>query len=290
MVKAKRARKDGSADDYASKSYWDSRYEANAISHEWYYSFDILQPLLSLFVNNGICSADKALEIGCGDRPLVDKFTQLGFTASSLNAVDYSKVVIDMLRKQQIEGSINPDVHFEEADARNMPAYQPNSFTMILDKGTTDAMLSSKSRKEGIRNAKQIFSEIVRILALNGTFVLVSHMEVESEEFDTIMSEVFMPILHKKTTVNWFVKAHIVGKSNFFDEKLENSPKGGKDKKRKADEIKEDDQKGYGTVYTFTSQPKRVTRNKSPKSEVTFEVLEYDEDEEEEVYCLPCSS
>ena len=66
----------------------------------------------------------------------------------------------------------------------------------------------------------------------------------------------------------------------------------GKDKKRKADEIKEYEQKGYGTVYTFTSQPKRVTRNKSPKSDVTFEVLEYDEDEdeEEEAYCLPCSS
>ncbi|RYH25572.1 methyltransferase domain-containing protein [archaeon] len=250
MVKSARTRKGDSKEDYASKSYWDSRYQANDINHEWYYSFEILQPLLSMYLQNEISSVDKALEIGCGDRPLVNKFTQLGFAASSLHGIDYSKVVIDMLHEEQKKGRIDSDVHFTEADARAMPLFESNTFSVILDKGTTDAMLSSRSRKEGMNNAKQIFSEIVRMLTLNGTFVLVSHMEIESDEFDTVMSEVFMPILQEKNTVNWFVKAHIVNRLGAVDEELKNPPSKGKFRSLYK----------LGTFNTYTSPPQEKTR------------------------------
>ena len=53
----------------------------------------------------------------------------------------------------------------------------------------------------------------------------------------------------------------------------------------------------YGTVYTITAQPKRITRNaKSSSAEISFEVLEYSDGEEDTnvdnygAICLPCNN
>ena len=69
--------KNTKVDNYSSEDYWNSRYDNNNNSHDWYYTFDILKPLIDITINkmtfpkvNNNYSNMDILEIGCGDRPL----------------------------------------------------------------------------------------------------------------------------------------------------------------------------------------------------------------------------
>eukprot|EP01039_Chlorochromonas_danica_P008637 gene8637-9518_t len=227
--------------DYSSESYWNQRYEANNIDHEWYYSFDILEPLLKMMLSNQPdLSLAKALEIGCGDRPLVSHFHQLGLKEDNI----------------------------------------------YVDKGTIDSMLSSTNSKEGVKNAFKVVKEMVRLLSPTGSFMLISHIEVDSDEFEVLMDDILCPALQSKTNSHWSIKAHIIQQPDASEEE-EN-----KRKKRK----KEVEVRSYGSIYIVTSLPRRQTRHsQTTPASVHFEVLEYtDSDDEEEgegeesFFCQPC--
>lgn len=102
--------------EYSSEAYWDNRYQrlvrkSAEESHEWYYSFDILSPLILQAVENTKTTSTPCvvLEIGCGDRPLIPGFVYADGIFQdkdfSLHAIDFSKSVIDLLvQKSGVEG------------------------------------------------------------------------------------------------------------------------------------------------------------------------------------------
>lgn len=248
-------------DSYASKAYWEKRYEEGLIEHEWYYGFDTLQPILqSLRSWNG---DDKVLEVGCGDRPLVNEFVEFGVEKQHLFGIDYAKSVIEPLVTQ------HPLINFDEMDACNM-SFEDNTFACVIDKGTMDAILSHKNRKVGISNSKKLLSEIVRVMQQDAQFMLISHIEVESEEFEVFMEDILLPALSTKSHLQWAIEAHLVS-----------TPQPKQKKAKKAKEAEEPS--GYGTVYVVKSRPRRFTRSSlestaDRKAEVTFKVLEYELD------------
>eukprot|EP00981_Chlorochromonas_danica_P013514 scaffold6421_cov251-Ochromonas_danica.AAC.8 len=292
--------------DYSSESYWNQRYEANNIDHEWYYSFDILEPLLKMMLSNQPdLSLAKALEIGCGDRPLVSHFHQLGLKEDNIYGIDFSQVVIDHLQSQQSQSlqssastssttttttttttSSSAKVHYLKADARRMSQFSNDNFDLLVDKGTIDSMLSSTNSKEGVKNAFKVVKEMVRLLSPTGSFMLISHIEVDSDEFEVLMDDILCPALQSKTNSHWSIKAHIIQQPDASEEE-EN-----KRKKRK----KEVEVRSYGSIYIVTSLPRRQTRHsQTTPASVHFEVLEYtDSDDEEEgegeesFFCQPC--
>eukprot|EP01033_Poteriospumella_lacustris_P001091 gene1092-794_t len=252
--------------DYASQTYWDQRYAEGKIEHEWYYSYELLEPIVQ------DCrkweSSDRVLEVGCGDKPLIQGFLGLGLSPENLAGIDYAKSVIDLLKAQQEANKYPKTIQLEDMDGCNM-RYDDESFDFICEKGTMDAILSDKQPRRGVRNGVKLISEIVRVMKANGTFLLVSHIEVESEEFDVLMNEILMPSLASKEGVHWKIEAHVVNSGN--EEEEDEQPR--KRSKRAAEDIKNK----YGTVYLIHSIPRKMTRHSSGSGEVSFEIKTYDE-------------
>jgi len=72
-------------------------------------------------------------------------------------------------------GAIVPklDVSYVVEDARKM-AHSDESFDLVIDKGTLDALLSDKDM--GIKNCVDVVSEMGRVLRVGGYIMIISHM------------------------------------------------------------------------------------------------------------------
>jgi ubiquinone/menaquinone biosynthesis C-methylase UbiE len=254
------------ADEYDSKTYWDKRYEESN-GHEWYYSFDLLLPLFEKYLSKDFSGS--ILELGCGDKPLLPGF-EIEFKQSEcLIGIDYSQNVVDLLNKDKQKDSI---IKYQQMDARRTNL-NSNSFDFIVDKGTMDAMLSAKSAEQGYANVSKIFLEAVRVLKLESQFVIVSHIEADSEEFHELMQGVILPALDTKRNVLWDIEAHEVSQRCNVED-TEGS--GAKKQKGGSDS-------GRGTVYIISSKPRKFTRTMlTCGAPVGFKVLQYDSDSDEE--------
>ena len=144
-------------------------------------------------LDNAQCSIPKkVLEIGCGDVPLgsglVDDLMSMQSQQSTklaksvveeVTCIDYSEIVVQNLISEQKGGgkckksTDSLEVKYEIVDARKLP-YDANSYDLIFEKGTMDAMLSDAS--EGVQNCIQIVCEMARVCSPGGSILIVSHL------------------------------------------------------------------------------------------------------------------
>ena len=146
----------------------------------------------------------RVLEIGCGDVPiatsLVSDLLSMQQSENGSNAnlidevtcIDYSEVVIETLIKQQKKlqqeqqdssgkkgttQRLQPT--FQTLDARSLP-FESNTYDLILEKGTMDAMLSDEV--DGIPNCIQIVEEMARVTSEGGAILIVSHLNANEDK------------------------------------------------------------------------------------------------------------
>lgn len=86
-------------------------------------------------------------------------------------------------------------------------------------------------------NVRAIISEMTRVLTPSGSIMIISHMDFYSDEFQTILADVINPILRDRRRCMWSLTVHLV--SN----------------------LKQEEMKGFATVYVLSSQPRRFTRS-----------------------------
>ena len=142
----------------------------------------------------------RVLEVGCGDMPLGTALVLdlLSMQANSqvdansiveeVTCIDYSGTVVQSLIEkadhkhntspvdgvqQQSAKSSSLQPTFRALDARSLP-FQSNTYDLILEKGTLDAMLSDKV--EGLSNCIQIVKEMARVACDGGAILIVSHL------------------------------------------------------------------------------------------------------------------
>lgn len=226
MVKRKRnTLTQGSADEvgraYASSEYWEERYQSGH-NLAWYYDFECLQPL----IETCIPEIGSVLEIGCGDSPLV---ASLERRSLELVGIDFSKTIIDGLVKQQ-KGKHDAKVRYVHMDARKM-SLNDEQFDFIVDKGTIDAMLCDSEK--GFENVRCILTECLRVMKKKSKLMMISNMEIESENFEEAMQESIIPVLSDELVTHWKLDAHAVVSS---------------------------DGSSHATVYVFTRSPRPYTR------------------------------
>jgi ubiquinone/menaquinone biosynthesis C-methylase UbiE len=318
---------DEEAANYSSKDYWNERYclpcddnkallKNDILSHEWYYTFEDLSPLLMqqdiIKHRKKEMSSMKVLEIGCGNKPLITSFNELTeeskplFQSKNLYGIDFSDKVIQFLQDSQIDNLedtvavaasklkkqkevelttsqsssekkeiIDKSIHFECVDARSL-SYDNNSFDIIIDKGTMDAMLSEKKKHKGIENAQKMISEMIRCISLkNGLIMIISHIHPESTAFSVFFEDILSPALMDiKQGVVWKLHCHATSRNFDSDDEEEEENEGEAAKKSS---------EGYGTVYCLTCCERRTTRNKETlPNEVFLEFFEYDPNDLEE--------
>ena len=270
-------------DDYASKEYWDKRYREGS-KHEWYilqqiinilkqpfhieylyicmhisliryYTFETLEPLLQQYLGEN----QKVLEIGCGDVPLAGNIASIYDNIEAIG-IDYSASVIKQL-KCDLKGSSTASITYEYMDARKLK-FNNQEFEFILDKGTIDAMLCDLDDK-GFKNVEMIFKEMLRVSKLQSAIMIVSHMDVESEEFDSVLNNCILPNLDDYRNSLWKIEAHIVQNPSNVTKKHRGNKGSQTDK--------------YGNIYVIKRRERKITRGmlQNP-AEVVFEVKEYE--------------
>jgi 2-polyprenyl-3-methyl-5-hydroxy-6-metoxy-1,4-benzoquinol methylase len=284
------------------------------LSHEWYYTFEDLAPLIMqqdiIKHRKNEMSQMKVLEIGCGNKPLITSFNELTeeskplFQSKNLYGIDFSEKVIEFLQDCQKDTEASVDsvsasnvkkqkkttsqsssekketidkkIHFECLDARNLStSYDNNSFDIIIDKGTMDAMLSEKKKNKGIENAQKMISEMIRCISTkNGLIMIISHIHPESTAFSVFFEDILSPALMDiKQGVVWKLYCHATSRNDESDDEGEEV---------KDEESAEKAPEGFGTVYCLTCCERRTTRNKeSLANEVFLEFFEYDPNDEE---------
>lgn len=203
---------------YGSQEYWDRRYANPATAnHEWYFGYDTLQPLVHELLPSRLSEQWSALEIGCGDRPLLpDLAADPHFAGCRAICFDYAPTVVRALRHAAREAARNdpslPVMSYEQADARSL-VYPNDSFDIVIDKGTIDAMMCSDT--QGVSNARQICSEAARVVSPGGLLIVVSHMSPTGDEGSVFLSKSLLPALSARSPEwLWDVGVH-------FDESAE---------------------------------------------------------------------
>lgn len=169
------------------------------------------------------------VEIGCGDVPLgsslAEELMKLeGCTGASILQVvkqivciDYSPTVIEAMQSKYTrfkqsdvrDASTNPGhipLSFLVADARDL-SQQNRTVELVLEKGTLDAMLSDNTN--GVSSCIQVVAECARILSINGYFLLVSHLNAQTDQGITWLSNVLFEGLRRgDSDVAWSVEVH----------------------------------------------------------------------------------
>lgn len=128
------------------------------------------------------------LEIGCGDVPLgtalaedllsMESDTGCGaeLVVNEITCIDYSEIVVQTLidkHHEEIDPKRKLQPSFRALDARALP-YGANTYDLILEKGTLDAMLSDPD--EGLTNCIKIVKEMARVCREGGAILIVSHL------------------------------------------------------------------------------------------------------------------
>lgn len=142
----------------------------------------------------------KVLEVGCGDVALgVELAADLvkiqgakaGLVVDEICCIDYSDTVVKTLidkQKEEHNGSSSTlQASFHSLDARSLPQ-APNTFDLVLEKGTLDAMLSDKD--EGVKNCIQIVKEMARVTNVGGSILIVSHLNANESKGMTWLEDI----------------------------------------------------------------------------------------------------
>lgn len=127
---------------------------------------------LSEQLHKYIKTKDDILMIGCGNSSLSADLYDIGF--KQIVNIDISHVVIKQM--SQINAIKRPGMEFIQMDALSMSAFSDGKFSVVLDKGTLDALMSDNT-EETLDRASRYFKEISRVLRIGGRYVCISLLQ-----------------------------------------------------------------------------------------------------------------
>ena len=131
---------------------------------------------------------------GCGNSKLSEDLYDVGY--HSLVNIDISDIVIKQMNaKNNIK---RPEMEFIKMDLLDMK-FESNSFQVVLDKGTLDAIFTSDDGKIA-ENIEKMLGEIARVLKVGGRYLCVS---LAQEHILNMLLEYFQKL-------NWFIRVHKV--------------------------------------------------------------------------------
>lgn len=160
------------------KETWDRFYRENNVvkdfkNFEWFFGFDGVQdlilPLLQAQPNNGTLL--RVLDMGCGTSALGSSIYRHSQWPVHVTCADISPVAVHLLQEQVKTKPIQPRnpysrLAFLELDCcQLLSQFGVESLDMIIDKGTTDALLRSK---EGQSKAGQVLKQCLGVLRQSG--------------------------------------------------------------------------------------------------------------------------
>ncbi|KAG9103691.1 hypothetical protein FRC06_008808 [Ceratobasidium sp. 370] len=154
---------------YESKQYWDQRYgsEEGQEPFDWFKSYADIRDILGAYIPT---RSVRILMLGCGNSTLSEDMYRDGY--HEVVNIDFSSVVIEHMR------ALHPYMEWIEMDIRDLK-FEDESFDVLIDKGTMDAMLTGTSdvwnpAPEIVENCEKEISEAIRVLRPGGKFVYLT--------------------------------------------------------------------------------------------------------------------
>nr|CAD7409038.1 unnamed protein product [Timema cristinae] len=128
-------------------------------------------PELCGLLHKYIKGKDVVLVVGCGNSSLSADLFDVGYR--NITNIDISPVVVRQMTELHLK--TRPTMVFQQMDALDM-SFPNEQFSVVLDKGTLDALMSDTS-PETDRKINKLFSEIDRVLRVGGRYVCVSLLQ-----------------------------------------------------------------------------------------------------------------
>jgi SAM-dependent methyltransferase len=163
---------------YGTHAYWEDRF-AEEESSEWLLSYKQLASQLEPYLKKTDC---RILIVGCGNAPFSADMYDAGY--KQLVNLDYSKNVIEAMKARH--SSSRPEMEWIVMDMTDMSAFGDASFDVVIDKATTDALMTNEgdvwNPDASLISAKRsMCTHISRILRPGGHFLQISLAQVRSK-------------------------------------------------------------------------------------------------------------
>ena len=146
--------------DYGSPDYWDKRYKNEFLPFDWYMQWNELEDIIKPYIPS---ERDSSLVIGCGNSTMSYDLKQSGY--KNIVSIDISPNVITKMKKKY------PDLEWIVMDVSDLK-FDDNSFDIIFDKGTVDAITCADNAKDLL---KKTSAELYRVLKPNGIMFMITY-------------------------------------------------------------------------------------------------------------------
>lgn len=161
--------------DLGTLDYWQNHYAdeiENFRNHgdtgEIWFGEDILERIIKWICKCSYIKEKSSIaDIGCGNGMLLVELASKGFT--NLTGIDYSEKAILLAREVAQKLNVKDKIIYFICDVLQLAFW--NSFDVILDKGTYDAISLST---DGAENRKKYINNVHRALKTDGLLVLTS--------------------------------------------------------------------------------------------------------------------
>uniref|UniRef100_A0A1B0DBE5 Methyltransferase domain-containing protein n=1 Tax=Phlebotomus papatasi TaxID=29031 RepID=A0A1B0DBE5_PHLPP len=154
--------------EFRETEYWNRFFKQRGKNNfEWYGEYLELAELLHKYVK----PTDEVLMVGCGNSSLSASLYDVGIR--KVTNIDISEVVIKQMKN--LHRSQRPDMEFLQMDATQM-TFEDGKFSVILDKGTLDALMTDGSA-ETLAIVQKYWAEVARTLRLGGRYICISLLQ-----------------------------------------------------------------------------------------------------------------
>lgn len=146
---------------------------------EWFFGFDAVQDIILPFLKRPTDSNApvQVLDMGCGTSALGPSIYRHTPWPVAVTCVDISPVAVELMQEHTKTTPIKPQsqqssLAFLELDCTKLNEhFRPQSLDLIVDKGTTDALLRSR---DGGAKAGQILRQCMGVLRSTGSLIQLS--------------------------------------------------------------------------------------------------------------------
>ncbi|KAL0241519.1 hypothetical protein GEMRC1_006754 [Eukaryota sp. GEM-RC1] len=188
--------------EYSDPHYWVERYKKEPNTNfDWYLTFVNLKDILEPYLRDDA----KILVVGCGNSRLSYQLYEAGY--QSIVSIDIAENVVEQMVEKYKESA--PELEWQKMDVRKLD-FPSETFDLIVDKGTMDALLCGKDSFENVLCAHK---EINRCLKPQGIYVNITYGQPESR-LDHF----------KRQDLNWNVETKTVPKSMLGLEENQDNP------------------------------------------------------------------
>ncbi|XP_054717727.1 eEF1A lysine and N-terminal methyltransferase-like [Uloborus diversus] len=176
--------------EFSTKEYWQDFFIKQKSQHfEWYGDYNSLNEVLDRYIK----IKDRILIIGCGNSKLSVDLYDVGLSNSV--SIDSNPLVIKQMKENYCKD--RPNLVFEHMDVFEL-SYDNDSFAVVLDKGTLDALFVDES-SDNVGKIEKMFSQIERVLRYGGRYICISLLQehILNKALDWFLDKGWLVRIHR---------------------------------------------------------------------------------------------